>query len=170
MLFSILVENFNMKHVSFSSIEAAIKVVDNLDDDQLETISKKYADAQPILLNYVMSAPEEYENDELSPLLIYYFCLISECFEQQGLSIKSVTEDDIDQFEEPYFELLDSYFDSENEEILDDFCDQPELIRFMLMEISTEDEDGTSFDDETATQLFIVSAAMISLMGRSIRA
>jgi hypothetical protein len=38
----------------------------------------------------------------------------------------------------------------------------------MAMEISTEDEDGTALDDETATQLFIVSLAMITLMNRAI--
>jgi hypothetical protein len=38
----------------------------------------------------------------------------------------------------------------------------------MAMEISTEDVDGTSLDDETATQLFIVTLAMITLMGRAI--
>jgi hypothetical protein len=36
------------------------------------------------------------------------------------------------------------------------------------MEISTEDEDGSMLDDETATQLFIVTIAMISLMNQSI--
>ena len=39
----------------------------------------------------------------------------------------------------------------------------------MAMEISTSDEDGTSLDDETATQLFIVTLAMISLMNRVIQ-
>ena len=38
----------------------------------------------------------------------------------------------------------------------------------MGMEITTKDEDGTSLDDETATQLFIVTLAMITLMGRTI--
>ena len=37
----------------------------------------------------------------------------------------------------------------------------------MALEISTEDSDGTSLDDETATQLFIVTIAMITLMGRA---
>ena len=52
--------------------------------------------------------------------------------------------------------------------MLEDFCDQPELTRFMAMEVSTDDEDGTSMDDETATQLFIVCAAMIALLNRSV--
>ncbi len=42
-----------MKHVSLKSIEAAIKKVDNLDDDQLETLSEQYALAQETLLGYV---------------------------------------------------------------------------------------------------------------------
>jgi hypothetical protein len=64
--------------------------------------------------------------------------------------------------------MLDSYFSSDNEELIEEFCDQPELAQFMAMEISTEDEDGSTLDDETATQLFIVTLAMISLMGRAI--
>ena len=55
-------------------------------------------------------------------------------------------------------------------ESLEDFCDQPELTRFMAMEVSTDDEDGTSMDDETATQLFVVSAAMIALLNRASQA
>ena len=39
----------------------------------------------------------------------------------------------------------------------------------MMIEISTQDEDGTSLDDETATQLFIVTIAMITLMNKAIK-
>lgn len=159
-----------MSHVTFASIEKAIKTVDNLDDDGLEQLSEKYALAQPTLLGYVMSAPEEYENEELEGLLVYYYCLISECFALQGLKLNTITEADIDAFEEPYFEMLDSYFENDDEEVLETFCDQPELAQFMAMEISTEDEDGTALSDETATQLFIVILAMITLMNRSIAA
>jgi hypothetical protein len=157
-----------MSHVTFASIEKAIKTVDNLDDDGLEKLSEKYALAQQTLLGYVMSAPEEYENEELEGLLVYYYCLISECFGVQGLNLNTITEADIDAFEEPYFEMLDSYFENDDEEVLETFCDQPELAQFMAMEISTEDEDGTALSDETATQLFIVILAMITLMNRAI--
>lgn len=158
-----------MKHVSIQSIEKAIDIVDNLDDAGLESLSEKCAKAQPTLLAYVMTAPEEYENEDLSGLLIYYFCLISECFSQEGISIEPISEEQIDAFEEPYFEILDSYFENDDQELLDSFVDQPELTQFMAMEISTEDADGSSFDDETATQLFIVSIAMITLMSKAIR-
>jgi hypothetical protein len=157
-----------MKHVSFAAIEKAISIVDNLDDDGLEKLSEKYALAQPTLLGYVMSAPAEYNNEPLEGLLIYYFCLLSACFEEQGLQAAQVSENDIDEFEEPYFDMLDAYFENDDEDLLDEFCDQPELTRCMAMEISTEDTDGSSLDDETATQLFIVTVAMIALMNRAV--
>ncbi len=159
-----------MKQVSLVSIEKAIEIVDNLTDDQLENVSEKYALAQQELLDYVMTAPSEYENEDLEGLLIYYFCVISECFTQEGIALRPVTEADIDEIEEPYFDMLEQYFDEEDEEIIDSFCDQPFLAQFMAMEVSTEDEDGSSLDEETATQLFIVTVAMISLMNRAIEA
>jgi hypothetical protein len=158
-----------MKHVTFTSIEKAIQKVDHLNDDELEVLSEKFALAQPTLLGYAMTAPEEYQNEELEGLLIYYFCLISEAFEQQGLEMDIITEDEIDAFEEPFFEMLDAYFENDDTDLLEDFCDQPELSQFMAMEISTEDEDGSALSDETATQLFIVSLAMITLLNRALK-
>lgn len=155
-----------MKHVSVKAIDNAIDKVDNLNEDGLERLAETYAFAQPVLLGYVMSAADEYENPTLEGLLIYYFCLLSESFSQAQILLDQVTEDDIDAFEEPFFEMLDTYFDQDDEEVLHDFCDQPELMQFMMMEISTEDEDGSSLDDETATQLFIVTTALIALLGR----
>ncbi|OFZ16807.1 MAG: hypothetical protein A3D92_12260 [Bacteroidetes bacterium RIFCSPHIGHO2_02_FULL_44_7] len=157
-----------MKHVQVSSIEKAIAKVDNLDDDGLEKLSETYALAQQTLLAYVMTAAVEYDNEELEGLLIYYYCLLSEAFAQESFLLNQITEDDIDAFEEPFFEALDAFFENDDEEILSDFTDQPDLVRFMMMEVSTPDEDGTELNDETATQLFIVTMAMISLLGRAL--
>lgn len=159
-----------MKHVTLASIENAIKKVDNLDDDALEKLSETYALAQPVLLGYVMSAADEYENEQLEGLLIYYFCLLSECFNQESIICTTVTEEDIEAFEEPFFEMLDTYFESDTEDVMEEFCDQPHLTQFMGMEVSTPDEDGTQLEEETATQLFIVATAFIGLMNRAIKA
>jgi hypothetical protein len=40
----------------------------------------------------------------------------------------------------------------------------------MAMEVSTDDEDGSTMSDETASQLFTVAIAMISLMNKVIEA
>ena len=157
-----------MKHVSLAAIEKAIEVIDNLTDEQLENITERYAEAQESLLGYVMTAPEEYKNEDLEGLLIYYFCLVLEAFKQEGIELRSVTEEDIDALEEPFFDMLDQYFEDDEEEIIESFCDQPHLAQFMAMEVSEEDEDGSALSEETATQLFIVSLAMISLLNRAI--
>lgn len=159
-----------MKQVSVASIERAIKKVDNLDDDGLEKLAETYALAQQTLLGYIMSAAVEYQNEQLEGLLIYYYCLLSEAFSQEQIKLNQIGENDIDEFEEPFFEMLDAYFDKDDEELLMDFTDQPDLVRFMMIEVSTEDDDGTSLDDDTATQLFIVTTAMITLMSRAIKA
>jgi hypothetical protein len=156
-----------MAHVSLKSIEKAIDHVDHLDDDALEALSERYALAQPELLDYVMSAPTEYENEELEGLLIYYFCLITYAFEVQKISIRAVTDEEIDAMQESYFEMLDSYFESEDEEEIESFCDQPYLAQFMAIEVSTDDEDGSSLSEETSSQLFIVTIGMISLLNRA---
>ena len=158
-----------MKQVTVNAIERAIKKVDNLDDSGLERIAETYALAQQTLLGYVMSAAFEYKNQQLEGLLIYYYCLISEVFTQEQIMLNQITDEDIDAFEEPFFEILDTYFERDDEETLFDFTDQPELIKFMMLEITTKDDDGSSLDDETATQLFIVTTAMITLMTRAIK-
>jgi len=159
-----------MSQVTIKSIEKAIEHVDNLDDDALEALSERYALAQPDLLDYVMSAPTEYENDELEGLLIYYFCLIMYSFEVQDIALNVISDDDIDAMQESYFEMFDSYFESEDEEEIESFCDQPDLAQFMAVEVSTDDEDGTSLSEETASQLFIVTIGMISLINKAIKA
>ncbi|TNE97040.1 MAG: hypothetical protein EP322_07380 [Bacteroidetes bacterium] len=158
-----------MKQVSINAIERAIEKIDNLDDDGLERVAETYAMAQDILLGYVLSAAEEYQNQELEGLLVYYFCIINEAYAQEQIRCGKVSEDMIEEFEEPFFEVLDQYFETEDEDLLFDFTEQSELIRFMMMEVSTPDEDGSTLNDETATQLFIVTAALTTLLSRAIQ-
>ncbi len=158
-----------MKQVSINAIERAIEKIDNLDDDGSERVAETYAMAQDILLGYVLSAAEEYQNQELEGLLVYYFCIINEAYAQEQIRWGKVNEDMIEEFEEPFFEVLDQYFETEDEDLLFDFTEQSELIRFMMMEVSTPDEDGSTLNDETATQLFIVTAALTTLLSRAIQ-
>ena len=158
-----------MNHISQSSIEKAIEKVDNLDDSGLDKIAETYALSQQVLLGYAMSAAIEYKNEELEGLIIYYFCLLSEAFAQEKAILNQITDDSIEEFEEPFFEMLDQYFETGNDEVLNDFVDQPELSQFMMIEISTKDDDGSTLNDDTATQLFIVTSALIALMNRAIK-
>jgi hypothetical protein len=156
-----------MKQVTLNAIEKAIDKIDNLDDEGLERVAETYAMAQDVLLGYVLSAADEYKNPDLEGLLIYYFCVINEAFSQEQIQCKKIEDEHIEAFEEPFFAVLDEYFESEDEDLLLDFCDQSDLIRFMMMEVSTPDEDGTTLSDDTATQLFIVTTALTALLSRA---
>jgi len=162
-----------MKHIQIESIEKAIEIVDNASDERLEEVINQYAELQPALLDYVLAAPTEYENDDLEGLILYYFWIIIEAFVQEGVAVNEITDDMIADFQEPFAAVLDAYFESDDEateQELEDFCDQPHLTQFMSVEVSTEDEDGTTLDEETATQLFIVCLGMIALLNRAIKA
>ncbi len=159
-----------MKHIEIKHIEKALDWIDHANDEDLELGMAEFSKKQPALLDYVLAAPSEYDNENLEGYLLYYFWVIIESFNQAGIATQEISEDLIETFQPEFANMLDLYFeedDSESEQILEDFCDQPELTRFMAMEVSTDDEDGTSMDDETATQLFIVTAAMIALLNRS---
>jgi hypothetical protein len=157
-----------MSQIQFASIEKAIQKIDNLDEDALERISETFALEQEVLIGYMMSAAIEYDNEQLEGLLVYYFCLIMEIFKQAEVKITRVTEEMIDEFQEPYFDIIDEYFESNDEEILYEYTHQEHMVNFLAMEISEPDTDGTSLDDETASQLYIVLLAMVTLLDKSI--
>jgi hypothetical protein len=156
--------------ISLNNIEAAIELVDNLEDEAMDKIAEGYVLAQPVLFSYVMQAADEYKNDNLAGLLGYYFCLFSETFKAAGFELNQIEEELIDEYEEPFFEALDEYFQSEELEGLATFTDQPELMNFIVVEVSTEDDDGTALDDETSVQLFIVLTAITTLMTKAVKA
>ncbi|MDG1351238.1 MAG: hypothetical protein P8P80_09105 [Crocinitomicaceae bacterium] len=157
-----------MNHISQESIDKAIGVIDELNDEALEKVFENFANEQSILLEYAMTAPTEYQNEQLEGLLVYYFCLICECFKQEGFNPKSITEEQIEAHQNPYFEMLDAYFENNDEEVIDSYVDQPQLSKFMAIEVSTEDDDGTTLSDETASQLFIVCLSMVALLNQAI--
>jgi hypothetical protein len=156
-----------MKSINFTAIDSAISIVDNLTDDQLEALFDKNSKEQPDLLDYILSAAVEYENQDLEGLLVYYYCLLMEAYNQAGVQSRMIEISDIESFEEEFLSVLETYFEEENLELLEEYTGQPDLVHFMLVEISTPDDDGTTIEDETGVQLFISMMALISLLAKS---
>ncbi|MBM3164015.1 MAG: hypothetical protein FJZ80_01020 [Bacteroidetes bacterium] len=160
-----------MKHILFEHIEKATLYIDKMNDDEFEQAIKQLSKKQPILLDYLLAAPEEYGNESLEGYLLYYFWVITESYAQAGINTKTVTAEMIEKFEQPFEDMLADYFgaanDEEATERIEEFCDQPELLKFMAIEVSNDDDDGSSMDDETATQLYITCTAMIALLNES---
>ncbi|MDG1842455.1 MAG: hypothetical protein P8I93_08920 [Crocinitomicaceae bacterium] len=153
-----------MEQLEQKIIETAFKKIDTLSDDELEKLCENYVEIQPELLDYVISASIEYNNAQLEGLIIYYFCIFMEINSLRKTTKNRINNQEVIDFEEEFLEVIKDYFQNENLDVLEEYTDQPELVQFMIMEISTPDEDGTQLEDETAIQLFISCIAMIKLL------
>jgi len=158
-----------MTQIKVKSIEEAVLKIDKLDEDSLEKLSETHVLAQETFVGYILSSAIEYKNDDLLDLLIYYFNIFSEAAVIQGVKLKKITDDDIEDFQEEYVQTLDEYMETEDNDLIASLCNQPNLLSFLLSEISMEDEEGEKLEDETGTYLFIVGVAMIALLNRAIQ-
>lgn len=154
--------------IKVKSIEEAVLKIDKLDEDSLEKLSETHVLAQETFVGYILSSAIEYKNDDLLDLLIYYFNIFSEAAVIQGVKLKQITDEDIEEFQEEYVQTLDEYMETEDNDLIASLCNQPNLLSFLLSEISMEDEEGEKLEDETGTYLFIVGVAMIALLNRAI--
>lgn len=157
-----------MTLITAESIHRSIEKIDNLNDDGLEKLSETYGLAHQDFFTYVLAAGVEYENDQLTGLLIYYYNILLESFAQQQVRLSTITDQMIEDFQEGYMEVLEEYMETEDHDLILSITNQPVLVEFMSNELDQADDDGTTLDDETATQLFIVSMAMIGLMNKAI--
>ncbi|MCG8577302.1 MAG: hypothetical protein MI810_20630 [Flavobacteriales bacterium] len=157
-----------MSQVSVQSIEKAIEKIDSLNDEALDKLIETFTLKQEQLVSYLLQAGVEYENEELNVFSIYYFAIVLEAFLNEGLQLKEISEEDIDNFQDPFLLALDAIHKEEDYEPMQDLTRQHHLMQFMMHEIEAADEDGEVLDEETKLQLFIVSSGMIGLMNQAI--
>ncbi|MBD3638899.1 MAG: hypothetical protein HUJ25_16215 [Crocinitomicaceae bacterium] len=153
-----------MAQVTRENIEKALKKIDSLDESALDKLIETYTLQQQPLVDYILQAGMEFSNEDLNVFSIYYFAIISEAFFQQGITLKPITEDVIEEFQEPYLLALDAIRSDEDYEPMQDLIQQHHLQQFMLEEIESPDSDGVILDEELQTQLYIVTTSMIGLM------
>ncbi|MDA7804238.1 hypothetical protein N8987_06650 [Crocinitomix sp.] len=158
-----------MSQVSIENIEKAIEKIDSLDEEALDRKIETFTLKQQHLVNYLLQAGLEYENEDLNMFSIYYFAIIHEAFDIQGITLNEITEDAIDAFQDPFVLALDAIYKDEDYTAMQDLVQQHHLNQFMMNEIEAVDEDGESLSEETQTQLFIVSSGMIGLMHGAIQ-
>ncbi len=157
-----------MSVVANEYIEKSIEKIDGMGEDALDKLIETFALQQETLLNYVMQAGVEYENEDLNAFSIYYFAIVVEAFNQAQIKVKAVNEKTIENFQEGFVYALEEINKEEDYTSLNELVNQNPLMQFMVNEIEAVDEDGETLDEETKTQLFIVSAGMIGLLNASI--
>lgn len=158
-----------MSIVTSESISKSIDKIDAMSEDALDKLIETFASKQETLLNYVMQAGVEYENEDLNAFSIYYFAIVLEAFLQEGIELNEVTDKTIEEFQEGFVFALEEINKNEDNSPLFELVNQNNVMEFMFNEIEAEDEDGESLDDETKTQLFIVTSGMIGLLNAAIK-
>ena len=69
-----------MSQVSISSIEKAIAKIDGLNEEALDKKIETFTLQQENLVNYLLQAGLEYENEDLNMFSIYYFSFSKKLF------------------------------------------------------------------------------------------
>lgn len=158
-----------MSLVTSESISKSIDKIDGMSEDALDKLIETFASKQETLLNYVMQAGVEYENEDLNAFSIYYFAVVLEAFLQEGIELNEVTDKTIEEFQEGFVYALEEINKNEDNSALFELVNQNNVMEFMFNEIDAEDEDGETLEDETKTQLFIVTSGMIGLLNAAIK-
>ena len=158
-----------MSQIKIENIEQAVNKIDGLSEDALDKKIETFTLKQQHLVNYILQAGIEYENEDLNVFSVYYFAITHEAFDLVGLMIKEISEDDIEAFQEPFVLALDAIYKNEDYTPMQELTAQHHLMQFVMNEIEAADEDGETLDDETKTQLFIVLSGMIALMNGAIQ-
>jgi hypothetical protein len=158
-----------MSQIKIENIEQAVNKIDGLSEDALDKKIETFTLKQQHLVNYILQAGIEYENEDLNVFSVYYFAITHEAFDLAGLMIKEISEDDIEAFQEPFVLALDAIYKNEDYTPMQELTAQHHLMQFVMNEIEAADEDGETLDDETKTQLFIVLSGMIALLNGAIQ-
>lgn len=157
-----------MKQITVKSIIDAVEKINLLDEDAIEKFSEAHVLHQEVFVGYIMSSGIETKNEQLMDLLMYYFFVFSEAVALEDMRTKPSDDDFFDELHADFEAAMDEYIKKEDLAVIEDFCNQPNMLAFLIEEIHAEDEEGNELDDETASQLFITGVAMIASFDRLI--
>ena len=154
-----------MKHISNESIEKAVAYINELSTEDFDDYAEQVCSEQSCLVGYAMSSTLEFENENLMNLLMYYFHVYYNSFQQEQIELKTIDDEFIDAFQEDFFSILDEFQKENDVSILTTFSNQSNLISFLISEMNNELEND--LDSETADQLFLVSTGVISILSKA---
>ena len=157
-----------MSQITEKNLITAIEKIDNLSDDALEKLSETHVLEQTTLVGYILSSAIEYKSESLLDHLMYYFNVFYEAISIQGVQLKTIDEETIDAFQEEYFQTLDEFMETNDDDLISSLCNQPMLLSFFVTDIFGTDEEEATLPEDIANELFIVGIALITLLNRAI--
>lgn len=156
-----------MEYISAEQISEAIKKIEGMDDEALSRLIETFAMEQNPLVGYSLQAAIEFQNEELSDLIMYYFAIIYQSFKNAGYKMSEISDEMIDAFQEPFHQALDLIHQTEDYSEISALINQPVVEQWMVDEIGSEDSEGNELGEETQIQLYLVSMTIIGLLNKS---
>jgi len=147
-----------MQQLSIESIERALDRVSNFTPEEfLESLQQ--LDCEQETLNSLITVDydryaQKYAEEDCCDYLLFYLIVIYLAFGEQNISLRTINKEEILQDQESFWEMMDAFLETENIELVDEYTGQPNLIRFLLDELSAPDEHGVEIDDEVAVDVF----------------
>lgn len=171
-----------MKKIDFDTIASASERINDMNDAQAEAFSNAFAQAQPAVVNYLITTYHEELSEEQSEYLFYLGCKVWAAVNEAHKQIPVITDEHIDKAEEENEHML-NYLADESEEGLENFAEillqdyaQNELMEFIIFAISEADEedeeaeeaDEVELDDETRGIFFIALKTIVDCFDKVI--
>ncbi len=153
-----------MKQIQLSIILKAAEAVDATSEEELDVLVEKYALEQPFLIAHLLQAEEDFDNVDISGLVIYYFAVAMIAAEKSEMTLGKLEPADIDAFHEPFLEELDKFFETEDIADISEFLGQPDMLTYLFGDLKAREDSGEIPEDgELFESSLVVLLALVGL-------
>lgn len=156
-----------MNKVEVKDLDEALKKVDTIEQEELQSLLDGYAKKQEPLITYILSTCESFDNAQnIGSLALYYYAVFYESFINADAEPKSLDSEDMNDFLGTYMPIIEQKdADAMSQQMLD-LIQQDVLFSFLVNEILHEDEDGNKMQDDEQQQIYILGTIMIGMLNK----
>lgn len=136
--------NFIMIVVSDESIDKALEELNQLKEEDANNLMERLSQEQPVMVAYIAAMAENFEDQEIQDLFLYYFLAIWKAFTIETGNMPQVSEAQMEEADAKNNELLDAMeAQGENANPENYFLqvNQEPLVAFITTELMEPDEE-----------------------------
>jgi hypothetical protein len=158
-----------MKIVSSESIEKAIEIIDQWNDDEFAAFASEFTSAQPSLCAYIFIHEEDFSDDDFD-MLANLALMIYKAFQIECGTARMLTEQEIEDAALRQMDYLESIEDANEEEIADlvdkafDSTKQPVLLEFAAHELHDAESAGEIEHESGGALLYPILQMVVDML------
>lgn len=158
-----------MNKVEVKDLDQAIKKIDSIDENELQSLLDGYAEKQKPLITYILATCENFDNSQnVASLALYYYAIFYESFINADAEPEKLTEDKMKGFLDVYMPIIEEKDADKMSEQMLKLIEQDVLFSFLVNEILHEDEQGNKMGDDEQQQVYILGTIMIGMLNKGV--